>query len=59
MGLDHSIGPDLDPNCLQRLSAEDKSQLSRKELIFHFSLDSIYNSLTNLIILIFQSSPDI
>ena len=23
----HSVGPDLDPNCLQRLSAEDKSRL--------------------------------
>ena len=22
----HSVGPDLDPNCLQRLSADDKSQ---------------------------------
>ena len=21
----HSVGPDLDPNCLQRLSADDKS----------------------------------
>ena len=22
----HSVGPDLDPKCLQRLSAEDKSR---------------------------------
>ena len=22
---DHSVGPDLGPNCLQRLSADDKS----------------------------------
>ena len=29
----HYIGPDLDPNCLQILSADDKSQ-ARKELIF-------------------------
>ena len=29
----HSVGPDLDPNCLQRLSADDKkSQLARIEL---------------------------
>ena len=29
----HSIGSDLDPNCLQRLSANDKQQslLARKE----------------------------
>ena len=23
----HSIGPDLGPNCLQRLSADDKSRI--------------------------------
>ena len=29
----HSVGPDLDPNCLQRLSADDKKlPLARKEL---------------------------
>ena len=28
----HSVGPDLGPNCLQRLSADDKSLLTRKEL---------------------------
>ena len=27
-----SVGPDLGPNCLQRLSADDKSQLGMKEL---------------------------
>ena len=27
-----SVGPDLGPNCLQRLSADDKSPLTRKEL---------------------------
>ena len=27
----HSVGPDLGPNCLQRLSSKDKSPLSRKE----------------------------
>ena len=27
----HSVGPDLGPNCLQRLSADDKTQ-RRKEL---------------------------
>ena len=29
----HSVGPDLGPNCLQRLSADDKSLLSSKELM--------------------------
>ena len=24
----HSVGPDLGPNCLQRLSADDKSPLA-------------------------------
>ena len=28
----HSVGPDLGPNCLQRLSADDKSPLAAKEL---------------------------
>ena len=28
----HSIGPDLDPNCLQRLSADDKLLVTGKEL---------------------------
>ena len=29
----HSVGPDLDPNCLQSLSADDKIKLlARKEL---------------------------
>ena len=28
----HFVGPDLSPNCLQRLSADDKSPLARKEL---------------------------
>ena len=27
-----SVGPDLDPNCLQRLSADDKSMLATNEL---------------------------
>ena len=27
------VGPDLGPNCLQRLSADDKSLLARNELI--------------------------
>ena len=27
-----SVGPDLDTNCLQRLSADDKLLLARKEL---------------------------
>ena len=28
----HYVGPDLGPNCLQRLSADDKWPLARKEL---------------------------
>ena len=28
----HSVAPDLGPNCLQRLSADDKLPLARKEL---------------------------
>ena len=28
----HYVGPDLDPNCLYRLSADDKSPLAWKEL---------------------------
>ena len=31
----HFVGPDLDPNCLQRLSADDKTSLAVKEIIFH------------------------
>ena len=31
----HSVGPDLDPNCLQRLSADHEiSAIARKELNF-------------------------
>ena len=29
----HIVGPDLGPNCLQRLSADDKSPVAKKELI--------------------------
>ena len=32
----HSVGPDLGPNCLQRLWAEGKSPLARKELTLCF-----------------------
>ena len=28
----HSVGPDLGPNCLQSLSADDESPLARKDL---------------------------
>ena len=28
----HVVGPDLGLNCLQKLSADDKSSLARKEL---------------------------
>ena len=29
----HSVSPDPGPNCLKRLSADDKSPLARKELV--------------------------
>ena len=33
----HNVGPDLGPNCLQRLSADDKSRFSaRRELKLTF-----------------------
>ena len=32
-----SVGPGLGPNCLQRLSADDKPQLARKDLMVGFS----------------------
>ena len=39
----HSVCADLDPNCLQRLSADDKRKLlARKELIFY--LDPVFSS---------------
>ena len=38
----HSVGPDLDPNYLQRLSADGKSPLARKELSKNISLDWSY-----------------
>ena len=28
----HYVCPDLDPNCLQRISADDKSLMARKEI---------------------------
>ena len=31
-----NVGPDLHPNCLQTLSADDKSQLARKDLMVGF-----------------------
>ena len=29
----HFVGPDLDPNCLQRLSADEKSAASKERVI--------------------------
>ena len=34
----HNVGPDLDPNCLQMLSADQKSPRVRKGLIFKVHL---------------------
>ena len=31
------FSPDLGPNCLQRLSIDDKSLIARKELIFNLT----------------------
>ena len=31
-GSRHSVGPDLGPNCLQKLSAEDKVATSRRRI---------------------------
>ena len=28
----HSVGPDLDPNCLKRLSADDKTPASKESV---------------------------
>ena len=37
-----SVSPDLDPNCLRRLSADNKSLLARKEVgsMLHTALNS-------------------
>ena len=37
----HSVGPDLDPNCLQRLSADEKRKLLAR---FIFYLDPVFSS---------------
>ena len=34
--LDQRVGPDLGPNCLQRLSVDEESPLVRKELLLTF-----------------------
>ena len=34
----HSVGPDLGPNCLQKLSADVESPLARKEVNAYFVL---------------------
>ena len=40
-----SVGPDLGPNCLQKLSADDKSPLARKELIRSYVTESAFRVL--------------
>ena len=42
----HSVSSDLDPNCLQRLSADNKSPLARQELIFNFCLHAYVKSMS-------------
>ena len=38
----HSVGPDLGPNCLQRLSADKKVAASKDELEgFHISVQKL------------------
>ena len=35
----HSVGPDLGPNCLQRLSADDKSRYEElRDFFFDYSI---------------------
>ena len=38
----YSVGPDLGPNCLQRLSGDDKSSLVGKELLLILDQKKIY-----------------
>ena len=38
-----SVGPDLGPNCLQRLSADDKSTLVKKELMIVSMISNVYS----------------
>ena len=40
----HSVDPDLGPNCLQRLIADKKLQLARKELMLYRLLTSSQSS---------------
>ena len=42
------VGPYLDPNCLQRLSAVDKSPLARKYLIEKLTCDSSFQVSKNV-----------
>ena len=48
----HFISPDVGPNCLQRLSAEDKSPLARKELKAE-KLEVIHTSAVDNFLLLF------
>ena len=38
----HFVGPDLGPNCLQKLSADDKSPLAGKEFNTEQVLDTTF-----------------
>ena len=53
----HYVGPDLDPNCLQILSADHKS-IARKELIFSYAVLAlmIWHTPLTLYLLIMDSS---
>ena len=49
----HSVGPDLGPKCLQRLSADDKKmQLAMKELITNL----VTSAIVSLYLLVLLSS---
>ena len=37
----HSVGPDLDPNCLQRLSAFCRHQHEKSQMIVHYTVQLI------------------
>ena len=49
----HCVGPDLGPNCLQRLSADEKSPLARKVLKEAFCAYVISNEILYAVLLLF------
>ena len=39
----HSVGPDLGPNCLQMLSADDKSRASKETVLYGCGISCSYS----------------